>query len=129
MKVIFFVAMAALLPFSNAANAGPKTKVSVLWQDFPKGTNCAAEGIQGALKVGKKRGHPKVDVVGYGEIGTFFCILPDGRKIVTDINTRLPIGTKVAGITVYPDGRTFLTASSSAGLVSQQFANTLSVVK
>jgi len=119
MKSSVILCAGALFVAASVAEAGPKTKVSVLWQDFPHGTRCAAEGVKGTLKIGQKQGHPKVDVRGFGEVSTFLCVLPDGRKIVTDITRRLPPGTKTAGITIYPYGRTFLTASAAAGLVSQ----------
>lgn len=129
MNFLGIVTALCCLAVSSAAFAGSKTKVSVLWQDFPSGTKCSASDVQGKLKTKKKRGHPVVEVRGFGEIGTYFCVLPDGRYVITDVNTRLPQGTRYAGITVYPDGRTFVTASTTAGLVSQQFANTLSFAK
>ncbi|MEP3786612.1 hypothetical protein [Ascidiaceihabitans sp.] len=119
------VTVLALTLCAAPAFAGPKTKVSVLFQDFPKGTVCGAEGTRVAPKLSKKRGHPKVDVKKYGDIGTFFCVLPDGRRVVTDVNKRLPEGSKSAGVTVYPNGQTYLTVNAAAGLVQLQFENTL----
>ena len=128
MRTIAFLSTLFVVFSTSSALSGPKTKVSVQWKDFPKGTECSAEGIHGSLKIKRKRGHPVVEVKGYGEIGTFFCVLPDGRKIISDINKRLPEGTRVAGTTVYPNGRTFLTASTAAGLMSQEFHNTFTGV-
>lgn len=105
--------------------AGPKTNVSVLFQDFPMGTACSTQNAYGSVIRGMTRGQPKVDINGYGEIGTIFCRLPDGWAFTTDINKRLPNGTRIAGATVYPDGQTVLTASTPAGLVKRRFMNTL----
>ncbi|WP_177174574.1 hypothetical protein [Loktanella fryxellensis] len=44
---------------------------------------------------------------------------------MTDGNTRLQAGSRVVGITMYPSGKTYLTASTSSGLVSTSFPNTL----
>jgi len=129
MKLFIASSILLLSLTAQTAIAGPNTKVSILWQDFPKGTKCSAQNIKGELKHKKKRGHPKVDVTGFGEVGTFFCVLPDGRTVTTDVNKRLPNGTRVAGITIYPDGRTYLTASTSGDLVNQEFKNTISIKK
>ncbi|MYM54519.1 hypothetical protein [Thalassovita mangrovi] len=106
--------------------AGPKTKVSILFQNFPQGTVCGVSGAAGNVKLGKKKGHPKVDVKGYGEVGTYYCNLPDGRQIVTDVNARIPQNTRSAGVTVYPDGQAYVTVSTSDGqLLQLQFSNTV----
>lgn len=108
--------------------AGPKTKISVLFQDFPKGTKCSASGAQGKVKLGKQRGHPTVDIKGYGEIGTIFCNLPDGRQIISDVNKHIRSDARVVGVTVYPNGMAYLTSSTSAGLISAQMPNMIRFV-
>jgi hypothetical protein len=117
----------ALVMIVPAAIAGPKTKISVLFQDFPNGTQCNASGAQGKVKLGKKRGHPKVDIKGYAEIGTIFCNLPDGRQIITDINKHIRVDARVVGVTLYPNGQAYLTSSTASGLVSEQMANMIRI--
>jgi len=125
MKPFVSFAIATLLFSAGIAMAGPKTDISVMFQNFPMGTACSAQNVQGKVIRTMTRGQPKVDIYGYGEIGTIFCRLPDGWAFITDINKRLPNGTRVAGVTVYPDGQTLLTASTTVGLVKQRFMNTL----
>ena len=118
---------AVVLAFAgHAALADASTKVSVLFQDFPAGTTCGVAGGQGRVASTLKQGrHPKVDQTGFGETGTYACNLPDGGQVVTEVNKRLPEGSRVVGVTVYPDGATYVTASTRGGLVTLEFANTL----
>ena len=114
-----------LMLIGSAAAADQNTKVSVLFQDFPAGTSCGVAGGSGRIEGSVKGGHPKIDQVGYGETGTFACNLPDGGQVVTDVNKRIPADSRVVGVTVYPDGRTYVTASTRSGLINLEFANTL----
>ena len=111
---------------AGPALAGPNTKVSVLFQDFPVGTTCGVAGGQGRIEGSLKQGrHPNVDQIGWGETGTFACNLPDGGQIVTDVNKRIPADSRTVGITVYPDGMAYVTASTPRGLLSMQFPGTI----
>lgn len=124
MKIVtFYGLLLGLLIASQPALAGPKTKLSVLFQDFPSGTKCSATGTKGKVTLNKKRGHPRVKIKGYPEIGTIFCNLPDGRQIITDINKHLRADAKVVGVTIYPNGMAYLTTSASGGLFSEQMSN------
>ncbi len=119
------IAGACLALICSTAHADQNTKVSVLFQDFPAGTSCGVAGGSGKIAVSTKQGHPKVAQNGYGETGTFACNLPDGGQVVTDVNKRIPVDSRVVGVTVYPNGQTYITASTRSGLVNLEFANTL----
>ena len=120
-----FICFMGCIGFASTGVAGPNTKISVLFQDFPKGTKCSATGTKGKVILKRKRGHPKVDIKGYADIGTLFCHLPDGRQIVTDVNKRLQPDAKTVGITLYPDGRAYLTSNTARGLISEQMSNAI----
>jgi hypothetical protein len=128
-KKITAIGIIVLSVSASPATAGAKTKISVLFQDFPKGTQCGASGTTGKVKLKKKRGHPIVDIKGYAEIGTIFCDLPDGRRIVTDINKKLKKDARVVGVTIYPSGDAYLTSSTESGLFSEQMTGRLKLAK
>ncbi len=123
------IAVLILSATVSTVSAGPKTKISVLFQDFPKGTKCSASGVKGRVILKKKRGHPKVDIKGFAEIGTIFCDLLDGRRVVTDINKKIRKDARVVGVTIYQNGKAYLTSSTDAGLISEEMQGRLKVVK
>ena len=121
-----FAALGLAALVATPVFAGPKTKVLILFKDFPMGTQCSVDGAVGKVKLGTRKGSPTVQVKGNGEVGTYFCVLPDGRRIVTDVNMRLIETSKSVGVTVYPDGRAFATISTTDGqLLSQEFSGTV----
>ncbi len=112
------------------AEAGAKTKLSVMFKDFPKGTACNATGTQGKVNLKKKKGHPLVNIKGYPEVGTIFCDLPDGRKIVSGINKKIRDDARVVGVTVYPNGKAYVTSSTEdSGLIREEFNKMIRVAK
>lgn len=126
MKRAVFAAMAAVFAMAGSVDAGPKTKVTIIFADFPKGTVCNVDGAVGQVRIDKKKRQPRIRVKGHGEVGTYFCQLPDGRKVKTDVNTRLPELASSSGITVYPDGSAYVTTATTDGhLLQQQFTKTL----
>ena len=114
-----------LVVFATGAVAGPKTKVSVLFQDFPEGTECGVTGGKGKISLQMRRGSPKITQKGFGETGEFFCKLPDGAVVRTDVNQQTPTDAKRASVTIYPDGRAYMTTSQGGSLVQFQFTDAL----
>lgn len=43
------------------------------------------------------------------------CDLPDGRTVAITAHNFVPENNRVAGITVYPDGRAYITSSTEDG--------------
>jgi hypothetical protein len=114
----------------SSVHAGPRTTNSVLFKDFQKETKCNASDTKGKVSLKKKRGHPKVEIKGYPDVCTLYCNLPDGRTVISDINKKVRKDARVVGVTVYPDGRAFVTSSTEAsGLVSEEFTKMIRVAK
>lgn len=83
---------------------------------MPKDSKCGAVAKHAkAVKVRVKRKETQIKIIGNATGATFFCDLPNGKRI-TAILPDLPVGTKTANLQVRPDRSGALILDTEAGI-------------
>ncbi|NNE51607.1 MAG: hypothetical protein HKN30_04315 [Sulfitobacter sp.] len=105
-------------PTVSAPGLDPKSRISVLFQEFPAGTACAVQLPQGTLKNAAMPG--KIDYPTANAGAPVSCQSPDGTRYRVDVQSVLPAGPfRIAGLTAYGTGLIVSTVSGEA-LTSQR---------
>lgn len=91
--------------------------------EFPKGTQCGADGAAGTVRVREKRNEIEVKIKGDARGARFFCTLPDGRKVQA-ILPDVPAGA-IANLQTWSDGTGKLIMSVKGQLVIQDVPKAL----
>ena len=93
-----------------------KPRISLLFE-FPEGSTCQVSTSAGVLKNTNIPG--KIDFSQRDRNAPASCTLPSGQTVRVTAHNFVPEENVVAGITVYPDGRAFITSSTSGGQLVQ----------
>lgn len=82
----------------GAKEGNLRTVFTLELRGAPKGTVCTAIGSQGKVRSGKFLGDPTVTIVRHTHTGDIVCTLPDGHKVITDLNKSAPPGLPDANL-------------------------------
>jgi hypothetical protein len=115
MSAAMMVALAACggsnAPTASAPGLNPKSKISILFQDFPAGTECSVTLPSGRLQTPAVPG--KIDYPAANAKAPVRCKSPDGATYAVDVRSVLPAGEfRVAGLTAYGTGLIVSTVSA-----------------
>jgi len=106
-------------PTASAPGLNPKSKISILFQDFPAGTVCSVTLPSGRLQTPAIPG--KIDYPAANAKSPVRCQSPDGAVYAVDVRSVLPSEEfRIAGITAYGTG---LIVSTVSGADLYQFKN------
>lgn len=84
---------------------------------FPEGSVCRVSTSSGVIEQASIPG--AIDFPQADRNGRSSCTLPTGDTVRVTAHNFVPENNSVAGITVYPDGRAFITTSTTDGQLLQ----------
>lgn len=122
MKNAFILAMLSALAACGSSFPKVETpglqepKISMLFQ-FPEGSACQVRTSRGVVEQASIPG--AIDFPQADRNGRASCTLPNGQTVQVTAHNLVPDNNRVAGITVYPDGRAFITSSTEDGELIQ----------
>ena len=105
--------------FSATYSFAGGLKTSVAFEGLPKGTKCSVASETGRVKVKYKKNDITVKVKNGSLDSTFFCDLPNGKRIATNILSNAPKTTKWAAGIIRPNGAGRIYFDSNGSLVRQ----------
>lgn len=111
--LVVSVALLATTAYARKAVDPAKQYFRFELRGFPDGTVCNATNVRGKVKAGKQFGRPFVKVIGYAGTADIACLLPDGKRLVTNLNKTMLANPNYYGAEMHVNTR-----GNAKGLIS-----------